>query len=352
MFLLVNIDDNEKWDNIVKSFNNFDVYYLAGYVKAFRAHGDGEPKLFFYEDKNIRAINVFMKRDIEKDINFSGKIPPNTFYDAATPYGYGGFLIEGDVTEESLEALKNEYFGFCMNEGIICEFVRFHPVLNNAEILSSVYDISKLGKTITIDLGSQNKIWENFSSNNRRRIRKAKKSGVEIYWGRNKELFDMFIPMYNETMAKDGASEYYYFRNDFYDSILQDLKYNSLMFYAVFESKIISMSIILFSNRQMHYHLSTTDREYRSLAPTNLLLYEAACWGSENGYKTFHLGGGLGSREDSLYRFKKEFNKNANTHFCIGKKIFDKEKNDELVKIRKQNHSFDENNLFFPVYRG
>jgi len=28
----------------------------------------------------------------------------------------------------------------------------------------------------------------------------------------------------------------------------------------------------------MHYHLSATDREYRNLAPTNLLLYEAACW--------------------------------------------------------------------------
>lgn len=32
-----------------------------------------------------------MKRDIEKDQNFSGKIPSATFYDAATPYGYGGF---------------------------------------------------------------------------------------------------------------------------------------------------------------------------------------------------------------------------------------------------------------------
>jgi len=47
MVLLVNIDDNEKWDNTVKGFENFDVYYLSGYVKAFHAHGDGEPKLFF-----------------------------------------------------------------------------------------------------------------------------------------------------------------------------------------------------------------------------------------------------------------------------------------------------------------
>jgi len=142
------------------------------------------------------------------------------------------------------------------------------------------------------------------------------------------------------------------FKKDFYNSILEDLKYNSLIFYAVFEDRIISMSIILFANKQMHYHLSATDREYRNLAPTNLLLYEAACWGIENGYKTFHLGGGLGSREDSLYQFKKGFNKNSSTYFCIGKKIFDKEKYDELIKIRKQDPYFDENKLFFPLYRG
>lgn len=352
MFLVVKIDDNEKWDNIVKSFKSYDVYYLAGYVKAFQTHGDGEPKLYFYEDKNIRAINVFMKRDIERDQNFSGKIPADTFYDAATPYGYGGFLIEGNVTNESLLALEKGYATLCMNEGIISEFVRFHPVLNNSGILSSIYDISELGRTITIDLGSQEQIWKGLASNNRNKIRKAIKSGVEVYWGRSRELFDMFVPLYNGTMDKDDATEYYYFKKDFYDSILEDLKYNSLMFYAVFENKVISMSIILFSNQQMHYHLSAADREYQNLAPTNLLLYEAACWGGENGYKTFHLGGGLGSREDSLFEFKKGFNKNSKTYFSIGKKIFNSEKYDELINIRKQSQSFDENKLFFPAYRG
>lgn len=352
MVLLVNIDDNEKWDNTVKGFENFDVYYLSGYVKAFHAHGDGEPKLFFYEDNNIKAINVFMKRDIEKDQNFSGKIPPNTFYDAATPYGYGGFLIEGNVTDESLRTLEKEYSELCLNEGIISEFVRFHPVINNSGTVSSIYDILELGRTVTIELDSREKVWEGFAGNNRNKVRKAKKSGVEIFWGRSPKLFDTFIPMYNETMDNDGASGYYYFKKDFYNSILEDLKYNSLIFYAVFEDRIISMSIILFANKQMHYHLSATDREYRNLAPTNLLLYEAACWGIENGYKTFHLGGGLGSREDSLYQFKKGFNKNSSTYFCIGKKIFDKEKYDELIKIRKQDPYFDENKLFFPLYRG
>jgi len=35
-------------NGIIQSrIENFDVYYLSGYVKAFHAHGDGEPKLFF-----------------------------------------------------------------------------------------------------------------------------------------------------------------------------------------------------------------------------------------------------------------------------------------------------------------
>jgi len=222
-----------------------------------------------------------MKRDIEKDQNFSGKIPPNTFYDAATPYGYGGFLIEGNVTDESLRTLEKEYSELCLNEGIISEFVRFHPVINNSGTVSSIYDILELGRTVTIELDSREKVWEGFAGNKRNRVRKAKKSGVEIFWGRSPKLFDTFIPMYNETMDNDGASGYYYFKKDFYNSILEDLKYNSLIFYAVFEDRIISMSIILFANKQMHYHLSATDREYRNLAPTNLLLYEAACWGIE-----------------------------------------------------------------------
>lgn len=110
--------------------------------------------------------------------------------------------------------------------------------------------------------------------------------------------------------------------------------------------------MMLFSNEQMHYHLSASEREYMKFAPTNLLLYEAACWGAENGYKTLHLGGGLGSKEDGLFNFKKVFNKNSDTYFTIGRKIFDEEKYGELINIRKNSGGFDERSLFFPIYRG
>lgn len=343
--------EKEKWDQIVKGFKDYDIYYLSDYVKAFNIHGDGEPMLFYYEDESIKAMNVVMKRDISLDKRFAGKIPSDTYFDTTTPYGYGGFLIEGKITEDSLKNLDNEYSSLCKKEGIISGFVRFHPVLKNGEDLESIYDITTLGKTITVDLYSREQVWNNLTSKNRNMIRKANKSGVEIFWGRDPDLFDKFIGLYNATMDKDNATEYYYFGEEFYKSVLNDLKYNSLMFYAVYSHKIISMSIVMFANKQMHYHLSASDKEYQHFAPTNLLLYEAACWGSENGFKTFHLGGGLGSNEDSLYKFKKAFNRGSDTNFSIGRKIFSEEKYNELVEIRSNNINFNRETLYFPAYR-
>ena len=36
MIKLYSIEDNIQWDDIVKSFSQYDVYYLSGYVKAFQ----------------------------------------------------------------------------------------------------------------------------------------------------------------------------------------------------------------------------------------------------------------------------------------------------------------------------
>lgn len=352
MLTVITANEYEKWDEIVKSFENYDVYYKSNYTKSFEIHGDGEPILFYFEDQNIKAMNVTMKRDISLNKNFSGKLPSDTYFDITTPYGYGGFLVEGKVTDESMNVLEFEYSSKCVSEGIISEFVRFHPVLNNCENVECIYDITRLGPTITMELISRNQIWNDLIGKNRNVIRKAIKSGVKIYWGRDHKLLDEFISLYKATMDKDNANEYYYFEKEFYNSVLNDLKYNSMIFHAMYVDKVIAMSMIIFSNQQIHYHLSASDKEYQYLAPTNLLLFEAACWGCENGYKTFHLGGGLGSKEDSLYKFKKAFNNNSQTYFSIGRKIFNEEKYNELVEIRSLETDFSVHTSFFPLYRG
>lgn len=342
MIEIYGIGQSAQWDEIVRSFKEWDVYYLSGYVKAFQIHGDGEPQLLYYEADGLKAIYVYMKRktDIEG------------YYDSVTPYGYGGVLFDGDTSEQNLQAFGKSYVEKMKEVSIVDNFVRYHPVLANAVPMKAISNVIDLGKTVAFDLTSEEVIWNNIISKNRNMIRKAEKNGIEIKHGKDLELFKDFKRIYNATMEKDNAEEYYFFGDAFYESIHRDLNDNYEMFYAVLDGQIIAMSIMLFANNQMHYHLSGSMIEYRNLAPSNLLLYKAALWGCEQGYKTFHLGGGVGSGEDNLYKFKAAFNRNSDYQFSIGKEIFDQEKYDELVALRaSKDAEFDKESKFFPLYR-
>lgn len=351
MLSVFTLEEADQWNRIVKGFKQYDVYYLAEYTKAFRAHGDGEPMLFYYEDSNMKAINVVMKRDIERDVRFQGKIPRSSLFDLATPYGYGGFLLEGNVDDVSVHRLNTEYSDYCQQAGIVSEFVRFHPVLNNYENLEYMYDLTTLNETITMNLQVKEDIWNNLSTNKKRWIKKLKNVGVEVYWGRNPELFDEFQEMYFMTMDKNQARDYYYFDRDFFNSICQDCRYHAMIFYAVYEGIKIGMVLVLHGNGQLHHHFSASHIGFQHLASTNLLMYEIALWGSENGYNTFHLGGGVGSSEDSLYKFKSGFNSKSKTVFSIGKKIFLHNQYKELLQKLRDEGNISETERFFPAYR-
>lgn len=360
MIEIYNLSKAKEWDEIVKTFADYDVYYLSGYVRTFEIHGDGEPQLLYYEEDSnaqdyakLRGIYVYMKRPTAME----------GVYDSITPYGYGGFLLEGldnspntslnaSSNAERLQTMWTAYVDKMKEEGVVDNFVRYHPVLANAEAMKACSDVIDLGKTVAMDLTNDEVIWKNIHSKNRNMIRKAEKNGVEIKHGQGLELFEAFISIYNATMDKDHAQKYYYFSPDFYRSIHFDLKDNYEMFWAEYEGKIIAMSIMLFANGKLNYHLSGSDIAYRSIAPSNLLLYKAALWGSEQGMKTFHLGGGLGSGNDSLFKFKIAFNRFSDYQFSIAKHVFSQELYDALVAKRANSDaSFDAESNFFPLYR-
>lgn len=336
----------QEWDAIVRSFKDYDIYWLSGYVKAFQLHGDGEALLFSYENSGLKGINVVMKRDISVDSRFLNKVEPNTLFDFVTPYGYGGWLIEG--VGDKKEVIQ-EYEDWCQRHNIVSEFVRYHPLLKNQEITEGFYDVVPLGATIALDLSSPETIWKNLTSKNRNMIRKAQKSGIAIYNGRYPEIYERFRVVYNGTMDKDNADSYYYFGERFYESLLNDLSEEAQVFYAERDGKVIAASVMLAANGHLNYHLSGSLREYQNLAPSNLLLYKAALWGCANGCKTFHLGGGVGSHEDSLYKFKRAFYRGEPCRFHIGRKVFLEEKYWELVGMRKWEEIVE--SVFFPKYR-
>lgn len=345
------ITEEEQWDTVVRTFPKCDVYYHYAYAHACELHGDGTPLLFLYEGRDGALCYVALKSDIALFPKLKGYLEPNTYFDLSTPYGYGGPLVRGRYSEELVKDFVNELKKYCNAHNIISQFFRFHPLLGNHTIFQNYTTTILEKQTIYMDTLSEEIICQNLTSKVRGEVKKAKKDGVTVMMDSGEHI-DEFIKVYEETMDKNHAQEYYYFDKGYYSYLFENLKDNLCVFYALYDAKIIGASIFLYNQEFMHYHLSGTLNAYRNLGVSKLILYEAAMFAHAHQLKKLHLGGGI-QKEDSLFQFKKHFNRNGILDFYIGRMIFNQDIFDKLVGIRKKNDSeFDVNKPFLIKYRG
>ena len=345
-------DKSEKdaWNEIVKSFWNWDIYYLYEYAYSFMLHGDGDMHLIYFTYGEERLAYVVMQKDISNSNVFSDLLESHVYYDWETPYGYGGPLVDEKLSIEAQQLFAKELKQYCREHNIVSQFLRFHPLLRNFEILPNLIETRYLRDTIFMDTEMDaDGIMLNMDSKNRNMVRKAIKNNVTIV---KKDITDLdeFVQMYKETMAKHEADEYYIFGWEYFD-YLAEMSNNACVFYAMYEGKAISSAIIYYNDQYAHYHLSGSHAEYRKYSPSNLLLYEAACWAHKKGIKQFHLGGGM-APDDSLFGFKKQFNKNGRVSFVVGRTIFNHDAYEKLLTLReKKDKTFNRNNGFMIQYR-
>lgn len=296
-------------------------------------HGDGVPFLIEYEDTIAHFCYVVMRSDIAESDKFKGVLEPKKYYDYETPYGYGGPLCDAVIPTDSQSSFLREMTEYAKTEGIISQFVRFHPLLANHESASNVFETRYMHDVIYIDTASPELIMKNMDSKNRNMVRKAIKNGVTIE-RKPIDQYKEFLSMYEETMLKDNADAYYTFHEDYFKA-QQALSEHACFFYAMKDGQPIAGAIMYYNDKFIHYHLAGTHTEYRKFSPSNLLLYEVACWASKRGIQRFHLGGGM-TQDDNLFGFKKQFNKNGRLPFVIGRTVFNQEIYQYLLQVRKK----------------
>jgi hypothetical protein len=342
------ITKKDAWNELVESFENNDVYFKYDYFVPFSNYGDGEPNLFYFESDFGRVAYPYMLRDIAVCPNLIGKIEKGIYFDISSAYGYGGPLYETD----NLPKLKSEFFEtfskHCKDAGIISQFDRFHPILKNHVLFDGYSELAQIRKTVHIDLTDNDKIWSNIDPKCRNMIRKAEKSDVNIVVDDDDETLHDFIKLYQATMKRNGTSEYYFFSETFFKDTVSNLSDNIIIANAYFDNKIIASALFMQNENFLHYHFSGSDPEYRKLQANSLLLYKTALYGLDNRKKIFHLGGGFESEIDSLFKFKKSFNRNEPNNFFIGKKIHNQEIYNKLVEGSGKINS---ESTYFPKYR-
>ena len=345
-------ENKELWNEIVVSFTNWDIYYLCEYAEALQLHGDGEPLLVYYINGDFRLCYVVMQEDIGKNTFFIKALEGEKWFDWETPYGYGGYLTEGDVSDSISKDFGILLDSYCRENHVVSEFVRFHPFLKNNTVYrkEEKCKIETFKDVIFMDTSDRELIFKNLDSKNRNMIRKAVKNDVHIIADEG-ENYKEFLRVYNKTMNFQKAEEYYYFQREYFEFLINKLKGHIKFFYALYEGKVISSSIFIYNNKYMHYFLSGTDRDYKQLGSANLLLYQAACFACEKGIEKLLLGGGV-EAEDSLFGFKKQFNREGRIPFYIGRTIFNQKMYDQLIVIRSEiDESFDTNNGRLIAYK-
>lgn len=320
-----------------------DIYFRSEYGKMCEEIEGGNCEIFEFSSKNGRIRNMFIKRAIP--ILVEGK----QYYDIITPYGYGGPIVLS--TDGNKDELLREYDlafqEYCIEQDIVSEFVRFHPIYNNAMDFQHIYNVEKIRNTIGTNLCLKDPIAEEFGKSCRKNIRRALNAGISYKITENPDNIDTFIDIYYNTMTRDNAAEFYYFSRSYFNTMIALLREKMILVEAIYENRVIAANICFVYDKNIHIHLSGTLSEYLRLSPAYILRYAVAIWGKENGLYMIHHGGGVSnSEDDSLYRFKKQFGKNTEFEFHIGKAIYNKSIYDELCRISGNNDCD-----FFPAYR-
>jgi serine/alanine adding enzyme len=148
-------------------------------------------------------------------------------------------------------------------------------------------------------------------------VRKAEKAGVAVAVG---DGVGDFVPLYEETMRRAGASPFYFFAPAYWDALARA---GVVRFEARVGGEIAASALCLASPPWLHYHLGASSDAGRTVGAMHMLFLEAARWARERGYERFHLGGGVGGAADSLHEFKRRFDPGGLVDAAVGKAIHD-----------------------------
>lgn len=287
----------------------------------------GIPWFFLVTKGNSFVYYQFVKRDIGDEIE---SIEKNKYFDIITPFDYGGYYYND---KELLPIFFKEFQKYCIETNIISEFIRFYPLGKyNFEEISKYTEIQQLRNLIAIEYN--NDFTKEYTNSRKRGIKKANERFPLVF---EKCSIDNFMKIYYETMDKNGADKYYYFKKEYLQN-LQLLNYVDIWQISLNNIPLSSL-MILIENNYIYSYLGGSLNNSQKTNSYAVLTHEIAKkYSNEN--KMFILGGG----KEQIYQFKKRFAKNKQRlPYYIGTKIYNSTVYNNLTNIFK--------NDFFPEYR-
>ncbi|GHT02480.1 hypothetical protein AGMMS49525_06030 [Bacteroidia bacterium] len=339
MLEIIDTSQNERWDKIVRSMHAYDFYHLSAY---HRLDTSGQPLLLYCQTNTDAFALPIIVRDI----------PHSIYKDITSVYGYAGPLSQTANPSAAAIGLFHEALKTCFDANrIVSMFTRLHPLFRGqlnrqANLLSGLGEIVDLNRTIAIDLtlpeAEQRRQYSHSLKNDINHLKKI----LTVKEAKSKADIDAFVDIYYENMKRVNASETYFFSKEYFYQFLETI--DSTLLLAVYNGQIISGSLFTACHGIVQSHLSATHSEYLHLSPIKYIWDYMRILACENGNAVFHLGGGFGGKDDSLFAFKSQFSK-CRFVFQTGRYIHNQACYEQLVAERFNNEV--PLSAYFPLYR-
>jgi hypothetical protein len=336
------ISKKERWDKIIEKCDFVDFYHTYAYHQLAKKQGEKPILLCYFEKNKIIALPLLL-RNIDNSI----------YKDATSVYGYPGPITKNINANYDYGVFQKKLHQFFQEQRIISVFSRLNSFVPYQEnCLLNLGETETLGKVVYIDLTKTlNEQWAAYSKRLRTYINKSR----TIYTIKKaNKLADLesFIKLYHENMRRVNADASYFFDKKYFLDLINSTDFEIELLLAINNEtgEVAGGAMFTKKNTIVQYHLSGTNERYLDLNPVKLLIDEMRIRGTNENFHYFNLGGGLGSRQDSLYYFKSGFSKDS-IPFKVWKYMANENVYDNLVLQRKEIQYYDETLRYFPCYR-
>lgn len=345
---LYTADDLDAWQAWYDRLDAPGPYHTPEYVDLLAGNyedGTERPRLFVYGDEDAFVYYPYLERPIA-ELPFAGDAldDPEGYADIISSWYWGGPLLSPGADDALAATFVDAFSGHCADRGIVSEFLRFDPNVENALRFPGL-DPQFSGETVTVDLTrSDEAIWDDYEGRNQRAIKQGRESDLEIDRDTTGQDVAAFHEIYTNAMDARDAAPHYRFALSFFEELLSTDLFTLVVARAAGE--VVGGFVIAHDDRIAHHYLSASNPDYWDDRVNNLLYHEVVMYMRDTGRELFDFQGG----RPGVFKFKKGFSMTGRGEFYVATRTHLPDVYDRLVDAAAE-HGVDTDTDYFPGYR-